>query len=46
MPFQGAEAEPLPGGLGSDGEAIDQCGHYLPEEQPEAVAEKMLAFLK
>jgi len=27
------------------GEAIDRCGHYLPEEQPEAVAEKMLAFL-
>ena len=28
------------------GEAIEQCGHYLPEEQPEIVARKMLAFLK
>ena len=27
------------------GEAIEQCGHYLPEEQPQVVAERMLAFL-
>jgi haloacetate dehalogenase len=24
------------------GEAIPECGHYLPEEQPEVVAEKLL----
>jgi haloacetate dehalogenase len=27
------------------GEAIPQCGHFLPEEQPEAVAERILRFL-
>lgn len=26
------------------GEAIPQCGHYLPEEQPAVVAAKLLAF--
>lgn len=28
------------------GEAIPACGHFLPEEQPGIVAQKLLAFLK
>lgn len=28
------------------GEAIPECGHYLPEEQPEVVAAKLMAFLE
>ncbi|MGH8930478.1 MAG: alpha/beta fold hydrolase [Egibacteraceae bacterium] len=27
------------------GEAIPECGHFLPEEQPELVAERIMAFL-
>jgi haloacetate dehalogenase len=27
------------------GEAIQECGHFLPEEQPELVAERLLRFL-
>jgi haloacetate dehalogenase len=27
------------------GEAIQECGHFLPEEQPEAVAQRLLGFL-
>jgi haloacetate dehalogenase len=28
-----------------DGEAIKECGHFLPEEQPAAVADRLLRFL-
>jgi haloacetate dehalogenase len=28
-----------------DGEAIQECGHFLPEEQPAAVADRLLHFL-
>jgi haloacetate dehalogenase len=28
-----------------DGEAIKDCGHFLPEEQPAAVADRLLRFL-
>ncbi|MSQ06712.1 MAG: alpha/beta hydrolase [Dehalococcoidia bacterium] len=28
------------------GEAIPECGHYLPEEQPELVAQKLLEFFR
>ncbi|HEX6677893.1 MAG TPA: alpha/beta hydrolase [Actinomycetes bacterium] len=27
------------------GEAVEDCGHFLPEEQPELVAERLLGFL-
>jgi pimeloyl-ACP methyl ester carboxylesterase len=32
--------------LGEDvqGGVIDNCGHYIPEEQPEILAQRMLAF--
>ena len=28
-----------------EGEAIPQCGHFVPEEQPELVLKRMLPFL-
>jgi haloacetate dehalogenase len=28
-----------------DGEAVGECGHFLPEEQPAAVADRLLHFL-
>jgi pimeloyl-ACP methyl ester carboxylesterase len=28
------------------GGAIDDCGHFLPEEQPAAVAKRLLEFLE
>ena len=35
--------EPLAGNI--EGAAIPQCGHFVPEEQPELVLERMLPFL-
>jgi pimeloyl-ACP methyl ester carboxylesterase len=29
-----------------EGGTIANCGHYMPEEQPIAIAEKMLAFFE
>jgi pimeloyl-ACP methyl ester carboxylesterase len=29
-----------------EGGAIDECGHFLPEEQPSAVAQRLLEFLR
>jgi pimeloyl-ACP methyl ester carboxylesterase len=29
-----------------EGGVIDDCGHYVMEEQPEQVAERLLAFFK
>ena len=29
-----------------EGAAVPQCGHFVPEEQPEFVLEKMLPFLE
>ena len=28
-----------------DGEAVKECGHFLPEEQPATVADRLLRFL-
>ena len=38
-----AKWEPLAENL--EGYAIDQCGHFVPEEQPQAVLERLLPFL-
>ena len=31
--------------LGKESAGIPQCGHFVPEEQPELVLERMLPFL-
>lgn len=33
-------------GTNVNGEAIPDCGHFLPEEQPEIIAKKILQFVK